>query len=86
MTLTPPLAGFPPLARDAALQDAISFAEDANGISSSMNDEQAGCGCVCSSSGWLTRRRGKGQRKGVEEMNAMCSSADSFIPVAMAPF
>lgn len=63
---------FPPLARDAALQDAMSFAEDANGISPSMNDEQAACGCVGSSSGWLTRRHGKGKQKGVEEMSAMC--------------
>uniref|UniRef100_M8CP85 Smr domain-containing protein n=1 Tax=Aegilops tauschii TaxID=37682 RepID=M8CP85_AEGTA len=63
---------FPPLARDAALQDAMSFAEDANGIPPSMNDEQAACGCVGSSSGWLTRRHGKGKQKGVEEMSAMC--------------
>lgn len=75
MTLTPPLVGLPPLARDAcaaALQDAISFAEDANGISPSMNDEQAACGCVGSSSGWLMRRHGKSEQKGVEEMSAMC--------------
>ncbi|XBI79147.1 hypothetical protein VPH35_088690 [Triticum aestivum] len=74
-----PTGWFPPLDRDAALQDAISFAEDANGISRSMNDEQAACGCVGSSSGWLTRRHGKGKQKGVEEMSAMCRLLDSFI-------
>ena len=47
------------------IQDAISFVEDANGISPSMNDEQAASGYVGSSSGWLTRRHGKGEQKGV---------------------
>jgi len=41
------------LARDAALQDASCFVQDANGVSPSMNDEQAACGGCVGELKWL---------------------------------